>query len=98
MSEHEQDTILRLADYLDDYGNYEWGIVEDRREEAAATLRTISAQLTAALAEIAALRGDRGELAACLTLAIDMLDEYAICNSGENFNNPRFNAALSVKP
>jgi len=48
MTKHEQDTILRLADYLDGIGDYEGGIVEDRREEAAATLRTISAQLTSA--------------------------------------------------
>jgi len=56
MSKHEQDTILRLADYLDGSGDYEGGIVEDRREEAAATLRTISAQLTAALARDAAMQ------------------------------------------
>ena len=49
-------------------------------------------------AEIARLQGERGELAACLFQAIDMLDDRAIYDTGENFNNPRFNAALAAKP
>jgi len=53
-----------------------------------------AAEADALRAEVERLRDARDELAACLTEAIDMLDECAICNTGENFNSPRFNAAL----
>jgi len=62
---------------------------------AAPDLHRIATELAA---ENKRLRAERGELAACLFEAIDMLDEYSICNTGENFNNPRFNAVLGVQP
>jgi hypothetical protein len=49
MSKHEQAAILLLADRLADWGEYDEGVINDRREEAAATLRALSAQLTADL-------------------------------------------------
>jgi len=49
MTDTSTDAVKLLADYLDGSGDYEGGIVEDRREEAADTIRAMLAERDAVL-------------------------------------------------